>query len=60
MSQDQHIEGKEDHVHYHGVDKAEQHLSVRDALSILLESINPTKPETVSVPQSDGRILSRT
>jgi molybdopterin molybdotransferase len=58
MSQDQHIEGKEDHVHYHGVDRAEQHVSVREALSILLESIKPTKPETVSVPQSAGRILS--
>ena len=49
-------EPEDEHTHYHGVDKAEQHLSVRDALRILLESISPTKPETVPVSQCDSRI----
>jgi molybdenum cofactor synthesis domain-containing protein len=48
---------EEGHLHYHGVDKAEQHLSVRDALRILLESISPTKPETLWVSECDARVV---
>ncbi len=48
----------EEHTHYHGVDKAEQHLSVADARRILLESIHPVKQEIIKTNQSDGRVLS--
>lgn len=48
----------EEHTHYHGVDKAEEHLSVADAKRILLESIRPTKHEIVTTNQSSGRVLS--
>lgn len=48
----------EEHTHYHGVDKAEQHLSVAEARRILLESIHPVRQEVVSTNQSDGRVLA--
>lgn len=47
----------EDHVHYHGVDKAEEHLSVSDALKTLLTSITPVKSEVVRLQEANNRIL---
>ncbi|MHB1907421.1 MAG: molybdopterin molybdotransferase MoeA [Nitrososphaerales archaeon] len=47
----------EDHVHYHGVDKAEEHVSVNEALEIFLSSIRPIGEELVSSSQCTGRIL---
>lgn len=46
-----------DHVHYHGVDKAEAHPTVSEALRILLESIVPVKPEIISLPKANNRVL---
>ena len=46
-----------DHAHYHGVDKAEVHPTVNEALRILLESIFPVKPETTSLPKANNRVL---
>ena len=46
-----------DHSHYHGVDKAEEHLSVSEAVRILLDSIVPVKPETISFLKANGRVL---
>ncbi len=40
------------------MDRAESHVSVREALKILLESIKSTKPETVLLSQGNGRILA--
>jgi molybdenum cofactor synthesis domain-containing protein len=49
---------KEDHVHYHGVDRAEAHISVAEALKIILDNIAPTGPETVDAfHDSHGRVL---
>ena len=52
-------EEKEDHehLHYHGVDKAEQHISVSDALTSFLKEIRTTKPERIKVTISNGRAL---
>ena len=47
----------EDHIHYHGVDKAEEHLSVANALKLLLESIRPPKSEVISLQLANNRIL---
>ena len=46
-----------DHPHYHGVDKAEENVSVGEAVRILLESITPVKPETISFLKANNRIL---
>ncbi|MHB1867387.1 MAG: molybdopterin molybdotransferase MoeA [Nitrososphaerales archaeon] len=46
-----------DHVHYHGVDKAEAHPTVSEALKTLLESIVPVKPETVGLLKANNRVL---
>ncbi len=46
-----------DHSHYHGVDKAEEHLSVNEAVKLLLDSIIPVKPETIGAFKANGRVL---
>jgi len=46
-----------DHLHYHGVDKAEQHISVSDALTTFLQEIRQTKPQIRRLTESDNRIL---
>jgi molybdopterin molybdotransferase len=49
----------DDDVHYHGVDKAEEHLSYDDALERLLAVIVPVKSETIRAEHSLGRIVSK-
>ena len=49
--------GDVDHVHYHGVDKAEEHPNVSEAVKMLLETIVPVKSETASVLKANNRIL---
>lgn len=49
---------EEDHLHYHGVDKAEQHLSVNEALEIFLREITPTGIETLGTKSSNNRVLA--
>ena len=46
-----------DHIHYHGVDKAEEHVSVNEALEIFLSSVKPLGEELVNSSASTGRIL---
>lgn len=46
-----------DHLHYHGVDKAEQHLSVVEALQTFLDEIMAVSSEIVEVQNSSRRIL---
>jgi molybdopterin molybdotransferase len=46
-----------DHSHYHGVDKADEHLSVAEAIKILLDNIIPVKQETIGALEADNRIL---
>ena len=46
-----------DHSHYHGVDSAEKHVSVDEALALFLGRIGETRSEIVKVSGSDGRIL---
>ena len=48
-----------EHTHYHGVDRAEQHLDVDQVLKILLKETNPTKIETVKAQDANGRVLGR-
>jgi molybdenum cofactor synthesis domain-containing protein len=50
---------EEDHTHYHGVDKAESHLSVSDALNEFLSNIAPVKTESVNLLESLHRVLSQ-
>jgi molybdopterin molybdotransferase len=58
LKQDQqHREAEEDHTHYHGVDKAEEHISVENALEKFLREISPLKKsEIVTFSESLGRI----
>lgn len=49
---------EEDHTHYHGVDKALDHISVRDALEAFLKEISPVGTEKVKLSESLGRVLS--
>lgn len=52
--------GEEDHVHYyHGVDKAEGHISVGDALETFLKHIKPVKSEVVKYSDSLNRVLAQ-
>jgi molybdopterin molybdotransferase len=51
-------EEEEDHVHYHGVDKAQEHISVKDALDTFLKEIRPVGSEIVDSSDSLNRILS--
>jgi molybdopterin molybdotransferase len=48
----------EDQVHYHGVDKAEEHISVKEALEVFLKEITPVKSEAVTLSDSLGRVSS--
>jgi molybdopterin molybdotransferase len=47
-----------DHVHYHGVDKAEQHISVQDALETFLKEIRPVGFEVIDYLDSLNRVLA--
>lgn len=49
---------EEDHVHYHGVDKAQEHISVKDALETFLKEIKPVRSEVVDYSDSLNRVLS--
>jgi molybdopterin molybdotransferase len=50
---------EDDHLHYHGVDKAEKHISVQNALDIFLREITPPKKsEFVDFSKSLGRVIS--
>jgi len=51
------VEEDHDHLHYHGVDRAEEHLSVSDALKILLDEIRKTRSELVPVSEANNRVL---
>jgi molybdopterin molybdotransferase len=58
--EDGHHNGEEeDHHHhsYHGVDRAEEHISVNDALARFLNQITPTAFEIVDSQESLNRIL---
>jgi molybdenum cofactor synthesis domain-containing protein len=46
-----------EHSHYHGVDRAEEHLSVGEAIKKLTESVTPVKPETISALKANNRVL---
>jgi molybdopterin molybdotransferase len=48
----------DDHAHYHGVDMAREHISVKAALEVFLKEISPTGSEKVKLSDSLGRILS--
>ncbi|MHB8566894.1 MAG: molybdopterin molybdotransferase MoeA [Nitrososphaerales archaeon] len=49
---------EDDHVHYHGVDKAEKHIRVDEALKLFLANIVPVnKSESVKLSEALGRIL---
>ncbi len=50
---------EEDHTHYHGVDSAEKHISVEDALEEFLSQIKPIGTESVSVLHSLHRVLCK-
>lgn len=54
-----HMTEEHEHTHFHGVDKAEQHLDVDQVLKILLKETNPTKIEVVGVQNACGRVLGR-
>ena len=47
---------EEEHVHYHGVDKAEEHIGVDQALETFLSQIIPVKAEYVKVGEATRRI----
>ena len=49
--------GEEEHTHYHGVDRAEAHIHVDDALSLFLKNISQTKPEFVKLKEAKERVL---
>ncbi len=51
------VKKSKDHIHYHGVDKTEEHLSVANALKLLLENIKPLKSEEISLQHANNRIL---
>ena len=52
-----HRDEEEGHVHYHGVDKAEEHIKVDLALGKLLAEIAPVRPETISLDGAWNRVL---
>lgn len=47
----------EEHAHYHGVDRAEAHIHVDDALNLFLKNISQTKSEFVKVRGAQERVL---
>ncbi|MDG6923458.1 MAG: molybdopterin molybdotransferase MoeA, partial [Nitrososphaerota archaeon] len=47
-----------DHSHFHGVDKAEKHISVSEAVKMLVANINPVKQETINALDSNNRFLA--
>jgi molybdenum cofactor synthesis domain-containing protein len=48
----------ENHMHYHGVDQVERHVSVRQALSKFLSQIKPVGAESIFVSEAPERILA--
>lgn len=50
--------GEDAHLHYHGVDRAQEHVSVRSALDIFLKRISPVATEIVGFQKSLDRVLS--
>lgn len=48
---------EEEHLHYHGVDKVEKHISVDEALAKLLASIAPVKSEILASSIAHNRVL---
>ena len=52
------MEHEEEHTHYHGVDKAEEHLAYREAVKLLLDQISPTGSESIALRLATGRILA--
>ncbi|HZW55964.1 MAG TPA: molybdopterin molybdotransferase MoeA [Nitrososphaerales archaeon] len=50
-------EDEEGHTHYHGVDKAEQHIGVDQALEMFLGQIVPVRPVTVTLDEAWNRVL---
>jgi molybdenum cofactor synthesis domain-containing protein len=50
--------GDHEHLHYHGVDRAEKHLDVEHALALLLSGIKPVGSERIKASQALGRVLS--
>jgi len=51
------MEEDHNHSHYHGVDKAEEHLSVDEALGLLLSKIRKTRSEPVPTSKANNRVL---
>ena len=49
--------GEEEHVHYHGVDKAEEHIRVDQALEMFLGQITPVKSEYVDLGRANQRVI---
>ncbi len=45
------------HHHYHGVDSAEKHIKVDDALNLFLRKISPVSSEVVRLEDAQSRIL---
>jgi len=57
MSELKHYHDEEEgHVHYHGVDKAEEHISVDQALEIFLAQITPVRSEYVVLADAIRRV----
>lgn len=54
---DDHKEEEQEHTHYHGVDRAETHIHVDDALNLFLKSVSQTKSEFVKVRGAQERVL---
>lgn len=52
------MEHEEEHTHYHGVDKAEEHLAYGEAVKLLLDQISPTGSELIALRLATGRILA--
>jgi molybdopterin molybdotransferase len=50
-------EDEHDHLHYHGVDKAERHIRVDEALATLLMRIRPVRPEFAATSDCLYRVL---
>jgi len=47
---------EKEHVHYHGVDKAEVHIKVDQALKMFLEQVAPVKSEYVELSRANRRV----
>ena len=54
----EHSEHEEEHAHYHGVDRAEEHLSYNEAVKKLTDEVIPVQSETIPLRNATGRILA--